>query len=367
MKLNELLMNSANKYVEFQKEDGSFLSGHNGPYRDSETPVRNTAHMLFLFSNLYNVSKSQVYKNVANKALDYLMSEAARPTKHTFYHREKKGKDKCNGLVGQAWCIEALVAASEALGRSDSYKLAEEVYLLHRFDSEIGIWNRMDVDGSQLGFDATFNHQLWFSASASMLKKTPEAQSDVGIFLDKVAVNVSTYPNNVIYHSSPMGRVISYSKFGLKPLLSEVKSRIGKSLPSRKAGMYSKSVGYHGFNMYAFAMLKEQLPEHGIWNLDLMGRLLEPCKSDEFRHDLRHSVFGYFYNVSGIELAYAYEVLLGDKHESTQWLQLQLDNTWLNAVDPLSANVIDINTARSRLYAAVRLRNDYVLNAPNPI
>jgi len=359
MQLNDVLEKALNKCLEFQAMDGSFPSGHNGPYMDSESPVRNTAHMLFLLSRFYQITKNRKYKKSADKALDYLLSEDSRPMNITFYHRDKIGKDKCNGLVGQAWCIEALVIASDALDRPESYQLAEEVYKLHLFDEDVGLWHRRDIDGRMLSFDSTFNHQLWFAASAAMLKNTPEALRNVTTFLDKIAMNVNIYPNGVIYHTSPMGRIFDYAKLGFLPFLKELKSRLGKSLPSRKSSLYSKSVGYHGFNMYAFAMLKEYLPDNIIWQSDLIRRLLEPCETKSFQQDLKESEFGYFYNVSGIELAYAFEKLTNDTDKACNWLKRQFDFTLLSVDEPLIRNVKDVNTARARIYAAVRIKNNY--------
>ena len=39
----ELIVRTAEVGVALQAEDGSFPAGHNGPYRDPETPARTTA------------------------------------------------------------------------------------------------------------------------------------------------------------------------------------------------------------------------------------------------------------------------------------------------------------------------------------
>ena len=44
MKLSEFLLKIAENSHSVQNEEGKFLPGNNGPYRDPETPVRNSAH-----------------------------------------------------------------------------------------------------------------------------------------------------------------------------------------------------------------------------------------------------------------------------------------------------------------------------------
>ncbi len=47
--LHALLLESARAALSRQRADGSLPPGHNGPYADRETPVRNTAHWLVSF------------------------------------------------------------------------------------------------------------------------------------------------------------------------------------------------------------------------------------------------------------------------------------------------------------------------------
>ena len=47
--ITELFTNSAKRGLAIQKKDGSIPAGFNGPYHDTETPVRNTSHYLMLF------------------------------------------------------------------------------------------------------------------------------------------------------------------------------------------------------------------------------------------------------------------------------------------------------------------------------
>ena len=140
----------------------------------------------------YKLKKINDYKVSAEKALDYLMSQEARPYGHTFFNRDYKNGDKCNGVMGQAWPIEALVYAFEVLEEKKYLDLALEVYYKHVFDKRIGLWKRCDIDGSVVrSFDTTLNHQMWFAASAGLLSvaaNDEKIEKEVNIFLSKFSV-----------------------------------------------------------------------------------------------------------------------------------------------------------------------------------
>jgi len=337
-------------------------NGHNGPYNDFETPVRNTSHWLFLFATLFEKTNEIRWKNAGEDAINYLMSPDARPFGKTFYCRDKVGKDKCNGLIGQAWVIEALVEASNAFNQNKYSQIAEEVFLLHPWDENVGLWQRIDIDGRTLSFDGTFNHQLWFAAAGASLKRNKEIQYRVKKFLQKVVNDIEIYPSGVIYHSSSMNNLFSYTYGGLNFFLKELFSRLKKK--KNKSKFYSKSVGYHAFNLYAFAILKKYFPKEKIWQSKHFERLITAHRHKQFQMDLDTigSGFGYFYNISGIEIAFTVETFFNNNSEAKLWLERQLKMTYVNQNHILTKCVSDENTALARVYEAVRLTEDYELH-----
>ena len=355
--VHELLKLSAEHALSIQAGDGSFPSGHNGPYNDPETPVRNTAHWLFLLASLYAGTGQNRWKSAGKKAIHYLLSPEARPAGKTFLCRNKTGKDRCNGLIGQAWVMESLIQAAEAFKRQDCYKLAEEIFLLHPWDNNIGIWHRVEVDGTVLGYDSTFNHQLWFAAAVGLLGTTPEARERTEVFLDKIAQHVQLYDDGVIYHSSTMGMLTSYLESGLQPFLRELKSRVKGNAMKNK--LYDKSVGYHGFNLYALAMLKAAFPDAPVWESEKFSRLITAHRDKTFARNVQNSIFGYRYNLSGIEIAYAVETFFQNKKEAAFWVNRQFEETFLDRQRPLSRGVSDPETAAARIYQAARLSEEY--------
>ena len=170
MRLNKMILKIAENNSKLQNEDGSFPPGHNGPYHDTETPVRNSGHWLITFSKCYKLTNKSKYKDKVYQLAEYLTTEDARPNGYSFYHRNKKGKDKCNGLIGQAWTFEALTEATKILKDNKYALLAEDIFFQHTFNEECGLWNRLEIDGKILPIDRTFNHQLWFAACASLIK-----------------------------------------------------------------------------------------------------------------------------------------------------------------------------------------------------
>lgn len=351
------LQHAADNAILKQQANGVFPAGHNGPYLDAETPVRNTAHFLYLLAHLYAKTGEVRYKTASASAIQFLQSREARPGHKTFHCRNKQGKDACNGLVGQAWVIEALVKAAEVYQRDDCYQLAEEVYLLHPWTPATALWCRVNPDGQVLTIDRTFNHQLWFAMAAAMLKRTPLAIEHASTFLARIASKVETYPNGVIYHNSQLGRLIDYRHLGLRMLLSQAKSFLHRK--ANRQRLYSKSVGYHGFNLLALARLKTLLPNAPLWQSKLMQHLMAPCHDAGLLSDMAASEYGYFYNLSGLENAYAIEAFENNVLSAQKWIDLQFEHAG-NPVDcTLTRQVADAETARARIYIAALLHHDY--------
>ncbi|MEJ2649545.1 MAG: hypothetical protein P8016_14195 [Sedimentisphaerales bacterium] len=356
-KISDLLKAAAEYGLGIQAEDGSFPHGCNGPYHDPETPVRNTAHWLYLLASIYKRTGKMQLKAAGIKAIKYLLSSQARPYGKTFYCRNKSGKDRCNGLVGQAWVIEALVMAADAFDRQECYSLAEEVYFLHPWDGTLGLWKCVDIDGSLLSYDGTFNHQLWFAAASSQMLNTAHVKNRALLFLEKVAAQVQLFSNGVIFQTSNLGKLSDYAATGIQLLLREVRHRIrNRGISGR---FYLKSVGYHGFNLYAFAILKKTCPEAGIWQSSTFKSLLSAHQKEDFILSLKESEFSYKYNLSGVEIGYAIETFYQNKEDVVVWLKRQIDQTYLNDAQPFSRGVHDPETADARTYELVRFCGDY--------
>lgn len=351
-KLYQLLLNSAEAALPLQQQNGSMPAGHNGPYHDPETPVRNSSHWLMIFGTALALSADERFRTAAGQAADYLVSAEAWPAKKTFLHRLNPKKDKCNGLIGQAWTLEALLAAAQLLERPELLQIAAEVFLLHPFDSRLGLWRRVEVNGAILSFDHTLNHQLWFAAAGGLL--APHAAAEIGLqverFLDCLPQNLQIYPSGLIRH--PLKLTLSW-RYPLNIL-----RYVRQQTANKQSELAYKAVGYHAFNLYALALLKQQYPRHPFWQSSKFEALWQYALSDAYKQAIEANKFGFSYNPPGFEMAFALSVFnAGSRVDQAWWLARQLQQCYDFRTHLMTGGTEDPMTHAARLYEAVRLPN----------
>ena len=355
--LYEYILLSAESGLTLQLDNGSMPSGNNGPYLDPETPVRNTGHWLIIFLKAFYISEDQKFEQAAKKCLSYLLSKEARPMHATFFHRKNPLKDATNGLIGQAWTIEALLYAFDYFKDDRILKLAEEVFLLHPYDDMMKGWKVVNVDGSIKSFDLTFNHQLWFAAIGSLLAKhgNKEVIATTNNFIYSIETNIEIYGDGTIKHK-PLYymRPTSISKLRARVELWRQKVEI-------KSYINRKSIGYHGFNLYALGIIKETHPKLPFFNSEKFKSTLKVISSKEFGNSLKDNKYAYPYNPIGIELAYALQVFEREK-EAPKWLEENVRQCYDFELKLMGRNSqFDKPTAAARMYEAYRLK-DYNLD-----
>lgn len=328
-----------------QTADGAMRAGHNGHYRDPETPVRNTSHYLIAFLRAWELTNDARFRQAAVKCLDWLLKDNPHRQTCTFHQRTKAGKDQCNGLIGPAWNMEALLYASERLGRNDARTLARDLFLMHPFDETNGIWQRVEPDGKVLDIDSTFNHQLWFAAcGAPLAVDTPEAKARINGFINMLSQNWKLASNGRIIHALwlPVRRMRERAKRLIKP--------------SYRQMALSKEVGYQTFNLHAFALMK-------ISGIELPGeeqirvaQALEYLDTRQFRAGIESAVCGFSYNPPGWEASFALSVLSSLQDSvCADWFQRQLRHSYDPVAKMLSRNTSDAETHTARIYEVSRL------------
>lgn len=354
--LSDYITATAHSGLQLQSADGSMPAGNNGPYLDPETPVRNTGHWLIIFLKAYEISGVEIFKEAASNNLKYLFSKDARPMNATFYHRKNPKKDSSNGLMGQAWSIEALLYAYKVFGEDKILKLAEEIFLLHPYDKNLKGWEVVNVDGSIRTFDLTYNHQLWFAAVGSLLAK--HGNSDIAnsttSFINAIDQNIAIYKDGVIKHK-PL-------YFFRNTIFSKLRANY-EFLRLQKADknyIYRKSVGYHGFNLYALGMIKENFEGLPLFSSTKFNKMLKVIFTPQFKVLLNDNKYAYPYNPAGIEIAYALQQF-GLKQEVPTWLETQMHQFFDFEKNLMNRNnPFDMHTAAARIYETYRL-NDYAL------
>jgi len=339
------LLGQSKRLTQQQSPDGYWEGGCNGPYKDHETPLRNTAHIIILFSSMGNYHNDQELLNAANKAVDYLLKKINLSEKQGIVFRQKIGKDVTNGVIGPAWIIEALMTAARHLNRTDASTMAEKIFLCHKFSQKYSCWYKMDTSEQLISkLDQTFNHQLWFASVASTLNLA-ETKNQVRKFIDNNLLKVSTYNDNVIYHgASLLGDAQIYKLiFNQRDLRLEIKRKL------RKKSLRSKSVGYHSFNLYAISRLYQELSKPEEIRL-LLNELLKPLQEKSFYRELAESKYSWDYNHPNIEYFFVYDTL--------NLLENYPDALRLNFIQSLEEYIsksCDVKTACARLYSISRI------------
>ena len=342
-----------------QNQDGSFNPGWNGPYKDPETPVRNTAHWLVSLLKAYDLTGETFFRDAAVKAADYLLMPDTRPMGASFFCRKNPHKDFSNGLIGQAWVIEALALASRTLQRDAYFDNALEVFEKHCFEDNLGLWRILNVDGSYAGIDMTFNHQLWFAMAGAMLndcRRSNNITAKLNRFFDRANdCNFSISKNGRIIHAvADFSLVMRFGKFVMQSAKPARRIREQKKLRH-------KENGYHGFNLYAFAVLMPLMPDHNFWKSNKFKKAVNYINNKKFPESLKKNEFAYPYNPSGFEIAIAVErfpdLLAPCIHSSEWWATEQLFCCFDTDSNLMCHNTSDPLTLAARLYEATRLQD----------
>ena len=359
--------------------DGSMPSGHNGPYHHPETPVRNTGHWLITFSRTFEWTGEKKYRDAARQCAEYLCSQAARLRGFSFYHRKRPPADRSNGLVGQAWTFEALAEASRLFEDPKYARLAEKVFFQHPFDKEHGLWNRLDIDGHVLPYDVTFNHQLWFAACAATIEanRRDEILRRVKRFLDHLDKNLTILPNGLLYHpieylfEKEVAKQFTFEsrmRKRARNLLNAMKQlSFPETLQSEtetrrdtRQKQVQKSIGYHAFNMYAFALLKPHTEDHLFWKSGRFGQMIAYMRTSDFRKGLGENKYGYPYNPPGFEIPYSQLILENlDTAAATETTQYWASEQFKRCFNPetllMDRNTEDPMTHTARVYELARM------------
>ena len=344
--LHDILLQTARRGCQKQDyQSGRMPSGHNGPWKHVDTSVRNTSHWTITLLAAYQVSGDEMFREHATRCVEFLTSDVVRPHQKTFIHR-KDGSNNCNGLIGQAWTIEALVYANEFV-EQNLISEAKEVFLLHPFDSETGLWHSIDVDGSVGSVHSTFNQQLWFAAiGAQLAKKSKQIETMVSRFLDRLETNLRLTGDGLIVHNS-------YPHEGYRRFRYDIKNVLFDDLRSRRTEL---AIGYHSFNLYGMALLHREYPNHSFWETTAFESTLQYASSDEFLNKAKNNRYCFGYNPTGLEIAFAGETFDCARLDVQEWVERQLSLTF-DPLEKLMNKGSDPTTLAARFYEAVRLPN----------
>lgn len=377
LELRRLIIETAESGLNLQTENGSFPAGHNGPYNDNDTPVRNTAHWAITMFDAYERSGRDDFLQSGRKALAYLCNEKKRSGNVTFRHRKNTTQDRANGLVGQAWTIEALATGLNTIDDKRIFDIASDVFLSHPFNDTTGMWRIVDVDGSVMKYDTTFNHQLWFAMSGGILSsvdqysstdKSKQIRRQVMIFLDKLNNSLRLSPSGYVIHplmpSPPKCYIQNIQKnreFQEEIFYKWIRVLYGKSrqcLLSDHTNIMRKSPPYHSFNAYALAVLQSYFPDHSFWNTSKYKRIYQKTLDPKYIERIEGDKYAYGYNPPGLELPYFWYIYEGKvSTKAKKLIKRQLLHSYDFENNRMEKRTDDKLTHMARFYEITRMPN----------
>tara|TARA_A100001015_G_C15044008_1_gene742025 strand:+ start:3255 stop:4322 length:1068 start_codon:yes stop_codon:yes gene_type:complete len=346
--LYKILIQSSVSSLHLQKIDGSMPPGHNGPYNDPETAIRNTAHWVMLFFYSFGATSQQNFLEAALRGISFLKMEFKKSENKAFHCRNKTGKDLTNGLIGQAWALEPFSYMQKFKKDHEAIKIALSVIKSHPFDKKKGLWKTIDLDGTPKEIDNTFNHQLWFACSSAQFAQYDNSiKENVDIFLKKMFKNLVLHRNGRIGQS----RYLNLTESILKPLLKKFIK------PKDSRYMRLKEVGYHAFNTYAFAKLKDVFKFHSVWRDKRFFKILLYFNVKEYKKDIWKSKYGFPYNPPGFEVLATQKAFQDgvefDENFIKDLIDHQLQEGWDNKKKMMVKGCFDKMTSAARVYEAI--------------
>ena len=262
---------------------------YNGPYKDHETSIRKCSHDLISFSYCYQITKSNIWKNLCIQIWqEYFLSlDYTKP----IIFRNTEDKNKVNGLIGASWLIEGLSFFSKTFNIQEP-KLKLYEYLNNNFKyKNQGVWQYKDLD-DQFYIDTTFNHNLWFISSLADLDSS-KFKKIINDFIKYNVENMTLYPSGVIFHFSKL----SFSNTKYSEMIYNEYKFFGRFLKFYFK-IYKKSCAYHSFNLLGlYKLLKNDF----IISKKILNKLHIPFQKKLFNKNLNRSEYSWGYNHPGIE------------------------------------------------------------------
>jgi hypothetical protein len=363
--LHDILCSSAGRALEFQEREGYFPKGHNGPWEDEDTHVRTTAHWALTIFKAYQITGEKIFMDAAVNACDYLIRKEQRPHGYTFYCRgNQKGKNMCNGLIGQAWAIEPLILIGDGLKKPEYLEAVQKTAMLHQYNRRLHVWNNVEINGKILGINRTLNQQVWFAAVNLIIGKILndkilfDRAADFFIHLRMLAVYMEE--KGLIRHRFEGRRSIS--------------GRITKNIIGDKNGggededkLKLLSEGYLSFTLYGLALAYEYSSEQAFWGDEKLKEIISDAvafMNSKFTFGCGEKTgYRWCYNPTGIEMSYVLQVfekylnLESAEKNISLWLGKQFDFYYDAEDNTLSGNTDDPVILSSRIYEAARLNN----------
>lgn len=315
--LAAVILRSAERGLCQQAADGAMPAGHNGPWRMPETPARASAHWAITFAHAFGLDGRPVWRDAALRAADSVLR--CRTTSGFFHCLH--GRRPTNGLIGQAWVVEALVEVGVRLQRPDLLAIARQTAHLHPFDATLGLWQRVDLAARPRGIERTANQQIWWAAmTARVARETSDTE---------LAARAARFVERLPAHLACAGPLVLHfvRTRASDRLLLAVLRRAPRIVPGRDFARLNR--GYASFLLAGLALLARDSPQplpQPVPTLaaNLLGYLEDELFPAPDQLAAAADDFAWAYNPTGIEAALALRWLeLPRRISAEQWLAEQ--------------------------------------------
>jgi hypothetical protein len=313
--------------------------GHNGPYFQVETPLRNTANWLVTLSVAHAVTGESDFAERGRRLSAFLKNPGAVRGAHALVHRQS-GTDGSNGVIGPAWIIGALARAARHLGDEEAGALAKSELEALPFHHRAGAWHRVDPRTGRGAVDYTYNHQGWLAAAAA---DVPDCEHTDGCrrFLDRsFEGGLRVHEDGTIHHlfHAPTARA--------RLLLA----RFEMLRRRRPDAIEAKETGYHLYALVPLLQLQSRFPEHPLFQSEPFQQASRRAQSEEFVAALDRNRYAYPYNAPGFELPLVSALTRESDEQALMIFERQCDRTLDPATGLHTRGCPDPTTLAARIH-----------------
>lgn len=352
-------------YATFYKQ-GYATAGHNGPHGHPDTPVRNTGHYLIIYSYLYKKTREERYLEICKKFAQYLLDMQKKTKSGAIQCMLGDKFDHLNGLIGQGWTIEALLYYYDISHDLRCLNCAKAIFYSQKYDWDLHLWHRIELDGTDIDIDPTYNHHVWFAACSY---KLADLCNDDNI--DKIITDFLTEgaerdfrvydEDGIMRHHVRADRPVMQArkcKVFIKRLLSPIRFINPKKLDSK-----FMEYAYHIFDLYGFCILKEKYGHLPLYSSESYKKAVEcashieyinkKLKTDQTRFVF--NVYGYSYNALAFEFPFVAKSCGFELQGVSDTLyDIQMRLMWDDETKMFSRNQPDLETWNARTYEIIR-------------
>lgn len=344
---------------------GYAKQGNNGSYFCEETPVRNSAHWCVSYSILFDLTKDVRYRETARRLADYIVNEQQKTQNGTVKCMGGTKFDSINGLIGQAWVIEGLIEVAKVLNDDKYYDTAKRIFRAQLFNFEVGYWERIDINGNNIGLDLVFNHQLWFAASGVLIcayKNDEVIHRQIDRFMEKCSDHFRIRRSGLIRHYGDIE--ITSIKMYAKRIVQCISLPFFRKRWPDKYNPNAYEASYHLFNLYGFSLIEKYLPGYSFFRKHEFIKALETGldieKINQYvnvnKEGYPYAKFSYGYNSPAFEYGFIEKVFTGNFTENINaklW-DTQMNYCYSQDDKMFSKNNDDPETLTARVYEYLR-------------